>query len=245
MKNFVFASILMFGMSPCFAGTESGGGGGVVYVDGQPRLMDLFTMVSAADQLPWSAVTLGHRQENNRSRLVITAQNIEDVKQDYASFGLAITTLETWSKLPMDTISHSVLLAFRKPLTWEFTPLPLSAPPFYLAPSIPDSSITEVAAFYSTEARRVSLSIPVWNQLNLQDQAGLLIHEVLRKVQLSYGNGYDDETLQRATAIYLMCKPTGRLNYYLFYLLNNSPASADRIYGAFDAFIAKECRRLP
>jgi hypothetical protein len=230
-------------------GTESGGGGGVVWIDSnRPILMDFYTIIKTASELPVLVQNSSYIDDTKTAPISISDENEAAVKAENTAFAYAIDTLEKWKKLPFDSMSFFVLISFRNPLQWSFTDNTLEAPPFYLAANLPSHSPTEVSAYYlkkTINTFSVTISRNIWNQMKLLDQAGLLIHETLRQMQIGFGNGYNDESLQRATAIYSLCKPTGRLNYYMFYLLNNSPKEADRIYGSFDQFIEKECKRLP
>lgn len=220
-------------------GTESSGGGGVVVLEGGPVLLDHFTLLDdAAKLLP-----------DPRPKSTIPCAGtlpfvVGDGMSSDVAFDEAQAILRDWANLPNDVMSYSVARAMQSPLHWSFTDHPLEAPAMYLAPSLPKGKV-EVAAFYHYSREtggQVWLQRLIWNQLLLRDQVGLVLHETLRQVQLGYKNGYDDEALQRATAIYLTCRPVGRLNYYMFYVLNNSPEMADRIYGDFASFVKKECR---
>lgn len=54
----------------------------------------------------------------------------------------------------------------------------------------------------------VNISIPEWNKLGRQSQAGLLIHEGLRQLQLLYQLGGSDFQLERLTPLILYGNPT-------------------------------------
>jgi hypothetical protein len=227
-------------------GTESGGGGGVSYVGlPYPVLMDYFTIVKSVEELP---VSQGEPSRiKSETRFSITSLNEEEIKKSNPAFGLALGTISHWSKLPFDVMSYAVSAAFEMPLEWSFTNKVISAPPFYGAPSLPKNAKNVVAAYYlHTPGANIVVSISrnLWNQMQLNDQAGLLIHEALRNLQIGFKMDYNDQSLQRATAIYQLCKPTGRLNYYMHYILVNSPEKADQIYGSFDSFIQQECRMI-
>jgi hypothetical protein len=240
-KVFFFS---LFAVFQAYAGGDSGGGGGVVIINSMPVLMDFFTIVKSFDELPKVQMYPSHLE--SETSFLINSKNDHSIRNSNASFNKALSTLSLWSDLPMDTMSYLVESAFYGPLIWKFTDHSISAPPFYFAENLPKGSVTQVAAHYTKtmESEQVEISRETWNQMDLLSQSGLLIHEALRQVQFGFKNGYNDETLQRSAAIYSLCKPTGRLNYYLFYLLNNSPKEADKIYGPFDSFINSECKRL-
>lgn len=230
-------------------GTESGGGGGVVWIDSnRPVLMDFFTIIPTILNLPKSTSELAsHIETATAAPLSITSENEAEITESNPAFAKSISILEQWRKMPFDSMSYLVLISLKFPLRWNYTDESLSAPPFYIAPNLPVGKKIEVVAYYSKSASApadVWISRIIWNQMSLDNQVALLIHETLRQVQIGFGNGYNDESLQRVTSIYFLCKPTGRLNYYMFYLLNNSPKNADKIYGTFNTFIEKECKRI-
>lgn len=220
-----------------FAGGESGGGGGVVRLANGPVLMDHFIVVDDA-----SEIRRGNPGVPVHSPVTLGRKSIFSVD----AFSRADSIIKKWSELRYDSLSNLVQTALHSTVNWSFVDTEITAPPFYLSPSIPQESSVEVAAFYQysgPKSVKVNFRRSIWNELSLEDQSGLVLHETLRQVQIGFGNGFDDEALQRATAIYLLCRPTARLNYYLFYVLSNSPATADKIYGSFRTFFAGECRK--
>ena len=245
MKNLwslLFVSLL----SIAHAGTESGGGGGVVWINSNPVLMDYFTMIDSVDELPESALNEASRVTKDKI-LQLNSQNETEVYNSNKAFSQLRDILDRWSKLNFNIMSFTIDMATRSPLQWRFTNEALNVPPFYLSPSIPAGSTVEPAAYYqmiTPKEVEIKLNRKIWNQMDLNSQTGLLFHEALRQVQIGFKHGFDDQALQRSTAIYLMCEPTDRLNYYMFYVLNNSPKDADKIYGPFRQFVESECRRI-
>ena len=228
-------------------GTESGGGGGIAWVGLKyPVLMDYFTIYKSVNELPVLNKE-PFRVDTNGELSFFIKDNQEEIYNSNPAFKSAHNILMKWQQIPYDVMSFSVAVAMSSP-KWIFTEKELHAPPFYIASAIPEDALVEVAAYYQfnkpLKQIEVQISKRLWNQMQLNDQTGLVLHESLRHLQLGFGNGYEDETLQRVTAIYLSCKPNGRLNYYMSYLLNNSVATADELYGSFDNVIAKSCERL-
>lgn len=217
------------------AGTESGGGGGVVWIKSQPVLMDHFAIIDSVDGLP----------ERSQSTQPILEDIHIRVREETSipAFKIANQILDRWSALQMDVMSYNVKLALTSSTQWVLKDARLVAPPFYLAPSIPQYSVIEAVAYYHTLDAKVQIDRSIWNKMDLRDQSGLIIHESLRHVQLGFKHSFDDESLQRATAVYLNCVPTRRLNYYMFYVLNNTPEMADLIYGPFKKFFHSECEK--
>lgn len=214
-----------------YSGTESGGGGGVVWINSRPVLTDYFTMVDSISEIP-----IGNIENSSVSDVKSTKAFLESKK-----------ILNNWSKFFLDTMPVTVKLAMDSNLRWEFVDTELKAYSFFLEPTIPaDNKIEAVAYYHFHSASNVSVKInrSIWDQMDLLGQTGLVIHETLRQVQVGWRHGFDDQALQRATAIYLMCQPTNRLNYYMFYVLNNSPEMADKVYGSFKNFVKHECRRI-
>lgn len=214
-----------------YAGTESGGGGGVVWVNSRPVLMDYFTMIDKVEEIPMGEVKITNDSDVKSSPAFLNAQKI----------------LEKWSGLQFVVMSSIVKMGMESSLHWSFVDTEVKAPAFYLAPAIPEGSKVETVAYYHYNSRKevgVQINQSLWEQLDLQSQTGLILHEALREVQIGWKSGFDDQALQRSTVIYLMCHPTNRLNYYMFYVLNNSPEIADKIYGPFRTFIEQECRRI-
>jgi hypothetical protein len=229
------------------AGTESGGGGGVIWIDSHPVLLDYFHVLKLGDKSPYLQVSKvdGKLPESPFS---FDESNVQDIKKINPAFKLALETLDKWQALPLDTISVMVRGAFEAPLLWNFTHKELTAPVFFRPPMILPNDPISVAAYYSMKKDQrsfiVNVYLPIWNKMNLLSQSGLLIHETLRQVQIGIANNFSEEALQQATVIYMMCKPKARLNYYLSFVLTNGPEAAKRIYGDFNQILAKSCDQV-
>ena len=227
-----------------YAGAESGGGGGVVFLGETPVLMDYFTILDDVNNIPSS--DKGQPVSKDSLEVLITSENESNIRLNFKAFDKAFDVLDRWSSKSSGIISTMVRIGMESPVKWSFVDHQLDAPPFFIPKAMPEGLKTKVAAFYSNQMgnTKVSINKTLWNQLTLNDQTGLLIHEALRQTQIGMKNQFDDESLQRATAIYLLCNPSDRLNYYLFYVLSNNASSADSIYGPFYSFIKNECRRI-
>lgn len=242
--KFALLLALSFNILPAFPGTESGGGGGVVIINNKPVLMDVFTILNHDDTLP----NLGEPSYIQETQtLSISKENRDKILKSNNAFKTATQIVEKWLKLDMGTMNTVVNVSMLQPLRWSFVDHEVEAPPFYLAQGLPINAKTEVAAyyhFYDQKNVEVQINRLKWNEMDLLSQSGLILHETLRQVQIGLQGRFDDEALQRVTALYTLCKPVRRLNYYMFYLLANSPERADKIYGDFNSLVQTECKGI-
>lgn len=204
-----------------FAGTESGGGGGVVFNSSKPVLIDFYQM-------------------NNFS-----LNDYEKTNTDNA-FDLAKEILDLWQNLPLDNMSLLVKSSLNGPVKWKLTDRPLKAFDHHRPMNLSDRERIETAAYYSMDNRvyQVNIFRPIWEQMDIKNQTGLIIHESLRHVQLGIKTHFNEETLQQATVIYMTCKPSARLNFYLKFILQNDTKMAEKIYGSFDQILSQSCQRI-
>lgn len=221
-------------------GPESGGGGGVVYVNGEPKLIDFYNIQHRSDQLA--------RMYSKNHSSFFEAPNTFSFERytpvNDPAFLLVLDIFNKWSGLPYDSIGLFINSAIFKPVIWSFTDESVIAPKFYRPLFLPSDLEIKTAAYYLKHDRsyQVRISRDIWNKLSIQDQAGLLIHETLRHVQIGLSFGFDDEALQKATAIMLTCKPKVKLDQYLFFLLNNRRDLAEKRFETFDV-LTHECWR--
>lgn len=249
MKSLNLLLILSTLITPSFAheGTGSGGGGGTVLVNSRPVLLDYFHVLKSTDESDYLSLSKLNAIQNPVSFEFKNREKTKDIRNQIPAFDFALSTLEKWQDLPMDTISSTTIGVFMAPLEWSFTNDKLLEPHFFIPPFAPTESKVMTAAYYSMTSKgnfSVKIHLPLWNEMNLLNQSGLLIHEALRQMQIGLMSDFSDEALQQATVIYMMCKPKSRLNYYLFYVLMNGPELARKAYGNFDDILAKSCERL-
>lgn len=221
-------------------GPESGGGGGVVFIQNQPQLTDFFTIVNSAEIVRQAFANQPPSYiEKEISVSFETSASMKDI-----AFVLAASILSKWSQLPFDTMGLWINIAMTSPVVWEFTDQKIMAPKFYRPDLLPKNSEIITAAYYSQKLKTytVHISRAIWNQLSLENQVGLLIHESLRHIQIGISFSFDDEALQKATAMMMTCKPRVKHDQYLFYLLNNRRDLAKKYFEPFEQ-LTNECWR--
>lgn len=215
------------------AGVESGGGGGVLFRNSRPVLIDFFN------------IDFNFRDQDFFRDKIASRLSETQIRNTHSAFDLAFQILQPWQKLSYDIAGLTVLTAFYHPVQWSFVDKELQAPPVFLPKGISSSEKIQIAAYYSAAPHQftVEISKPIWNQMGILSQAGLLIHESLRHLQIGLSRSFDEQTLQQATSILVMCEPKGRLSYYLQYLFMNRSDLAQALYGNFEDLMKSDCRR--
>lgn len=248
------ALLLVFSMciSTEFAqskGTESGGGGGVVFRNSSYILLDFLNIdPEFQDSTAFQNLKASQIKKVTGSVIGINSANEDQIRTENQAFDLALKTIALWENFEFETMAGRIHSSFMFPLQWSFTNNELHVPNLFLPEAIKENEKSQVkaAAYYLKDALdnyTVQISIPIWDQMGIWSQAGLLIHESLRQIQIGWSTQYDEKTLQRATAVLVMCKPEAKLNYYLMYLLRNRSDLAQQIYGEFDSMISNHCQR--
>lgn len=222
-------------------GKDSGGGGVVLQVESNFVLVDVLNILGLQEAL---AVSSG---VGDRQAAIGPAFKIGDTPSANESFRTAGELMYGWE--------FAILAqAGFKTTYWEFADFINRRTQFYSPVNIPNST-PMLAAYYSTNLTpkngRVSLSKDtyykviinreLWNQLSTFSQVGLIVHETLRQVQFGFLGRYNDEILQKVTAMMLLCKPTPEANRFLFLALSNMIAIAESQIGSYSEF-TKNCR---
>lgn len=240
LRQFLIASMMLILPVSAIAqdGPESGGGGGVVYTAAGPRLVDFYNVGGAESYLQ-------NKYAGRSSSQIVAPLRLSFERRDQVTdpaFREVLQVFNSWSEIPFDTIGALIHMAIYKPLIWDFTSGSVSAPASYRPSQLPPEFSINPAAFYLKRERsfHVRLNLPIWNQLPLPDQTGLLIHETLRHVQIGLSRNFDDEALQKATAMLMLCKPGVKLNQYLFFLLNNRRDLAESRFESYET-LTREC----
>lgn len=190
------AWIIIFALfGPCNVLARGGGtdgGGSVFYVDRRPILLDLLVAnVSFRDSIPGI---------NLRSRLGGWADFDTVVPSDQPVMEEVAKRLHRWGNGPAVLQIEKAIVATEFWSTNGTLPLPESAyfiPP-HLKNAIPSEKLVTVAAYKSGSYGGAAFSAPIYNQMGLESQVGLWVHEALRTIQraeASIDDGNEDETL--------------------------------------------------
>lgn len=224
-------------------GPESGGGGGVVKINQTWHLVDYFLLPETLPQIQaWDLTVRADRVDAASKEPLEFYQENQTINNK--AFSLALTILEEWAALPFDRLAALMLGSLQNPLRWAFVDEELFSFPPYRPPALePDTPILTAANYTIVphELFLVRLSRRLWNEMPLYQQTGLIIHEILRQVQFGKQSYFNDESLQKATAIYMLCKPSIKLNQYAFFLTLDSEALAIERLGTFSD-ITQNCR---
>lgn len=246
MSYYLTLVVLITISSTGFAGNSSGGGGGVLYGKAKPVLVDLLNIDPDFEDtdahLKWNS----SRLDQSPSKIGLTRNNESQVRAGNSAFDLALTIIEKWETKFLDITAGTIHTAFMLPLNWTYTEKELSAAESYLPlPTILRENI-KTAAYYDKNDRNYSVQISrkIWNELGIISQAGLLVHETFRHLQIGWSNQFDEESLQKATALIMMCEPHSSINLYLFYVTQNRSDLATLLVGNFDDVIKKYCKRV-
>lgn len=220
------------------AGPRTGGGGGSVVILGKPRLVDFLN-------IPESHSYLDKKYKNLTPSFIDSITTLSFESSGFpndAAFVLAQSTFDQWSRLPYDYIGLLINTGLFKPVSWHFVDSEMPASDHFRPAALDSTHSIQTTAYYLMKDRAfdVFISRSLWNNLPLADQAGLLIHESLRHIQIGFSLSFDDESLQRATAILMSCRPTITLDQYLFFLLQNRRDLADARFERFE-ILTKDC----
>lgn len=232
LKRILILLFLVFIMLPLLAvGPESGGGGGVVYLHREFHLVDYFN-------IPEAQKILQNRYRSTRPSIV--AREFADSFVSKAQISdpaiiAAVDILSQWSNLPYDLMGFAISRALYQPVKWSFTDLELQAPHSYRPSQLLSGAQVLTAAYYEKvqQEYKIKISRKIWNQLNIQDQIGLIVHEILRHIQLSRQVHFSDEALQKATALLLICKPSIARSQYLWRLLVDTANATENLNSKF------------
>lgn len=222
-------------------GGESSGGGGVVDAGGTPVLVDFINLSKSLQESSLNSTLANSFIPHESSQPFFFDPSA--VPTDPA-FHCAHQTLLNWQAVPFGTVSFLVNFALEAPLQWSFTDKIKQHPFFYRPKNLDPNLEILTAAFYVFQKPKlftVQINRMTWNKMNLYSQAGLLIHEILRHVQIGIGNDFNDEMLQKATAIFMSCQPSVKLDQYLNLIISNQADLAESRFGDFDSII-KACK---
>jgi hypothetical protein len=209
-----------------YAGTESGGGGTSVVFDGQRVAIDLLMMPDFIS--------------TNKSKEV-------------DAFAMANDILMRWGLLETALESHILADASSTKTSsvdwqWVAQALPL-AHRYYLSYDmrLKISDIKTVAYYTKFEGKSViQISKPSFEELPLQSQIAIVIHETIRHRQIGWdknNNAFNEKILQQAAAILTNCQPKNRLSMFINFLFSSQPELAEKNFGTFETATQKYCVR--
>lgn len=227
------------------SGGESGGGGGTIYGKNGPVLVD-FLNVNPEFKDTTQYKTWKASRVHQPSQILITRENESLVREQNSAFDLALSIIEKWESQFLDISAGIIHTAFMSPVSWNFTASDLTAPDSFLpVPGMKRTNI-KIAAYYKKFGKNFSVQVSnkVWNDLGILSQAGLLIHESLRHQQIGWSDNFDEESLQKATALLMLCEPQSSINQYLFYTTKNRSDLANSLVGSFDEILKQYCKRV-
>lgn len=219
--SILFVTIFLTSVSARPIGTESGGGGTVYKgIDGNWKLLD-FKGFKYKESYFYSILNKTHFSVVE-TRFYLEEKSKEPVFQQVKNI------LDLWGGIKLDIFSGYLNMAIDN-LNFEFT-----------NSSLPKE---QYAAYYhktSPNIFQVFISNQKWNKMSGFDQAGLLIHEIYRQIQIGNEFRFNDRALKKATALTVFCKPSIRLSSYIFYLIMDE-AYASKIYGSFNHYMEEKC----
>jgi hypothetical protein len=231
-----------FGSSDCKTpemrrGTESSGGGGTILLNSTGgTLIDLLwiapefreTVFDTASFVPAATqVTLA------------PTDRLTPLEADPA-LRQAQVVLTRWGLVHYDPVTTPTLssgLFF--PTIWSFTDEALCGTPSKSFK--PTEGSLKLGAYYLKNNFEIKIYRPLWNKMGLKSQAGLILHENIRYMQIGLERNFDEETLEQVTALLVMCEPTTTIARYIDFLLVNRKKSAESVFGSFEQ-IAKQCQ---
>ncbi len=198
------AALTVFGyMSVAFAGGAATGGGSVcvnpAVNDGHPELLDL--VLADQPELIDNPYTGTRLRETKVAEA--TFADIINLHNNRA-YQYALARLQAWERRPDSKYSMALVEEGLKSIQFMITPLkirPLSR--VYL----PEGAACQRSNLHTAilfDNGFLYISLPEWNSLGILSQAGLLIHESLRNVQILQQLDGTDADLERLTAKILM-----------------------------------------
>ena len=216
-------------------GVESGGAGTVLMENDRATLLDfLWIDRNFRDTRPDTASFIATPRTliYNRYEGIVSVPDI--------AFTRAFNILGRWQKIDQSvTLSPSLEFGVLKPTTWLFSDEAVCRPADKLAQQDPRLDL-KVAAYYLKDRYQVNILRPLWNKMGLKSQAGLIIHESLRHVQIGLKREFTEDVLQKATALLVLCEPKPILSRYIQHILNNNSDLAQENFGTYPE-ILQEC----
>ena len=196
------------------SGPETGGGGNIVLTNGQLVLLDFYNFQDTN--------ALSRLIEKKQVSLLLSAF-------PYSMVDSASDKSRPLSTSPANYIYLSEILINKwglssdwnlnaidgqKParrqlqkISWSFVDRLETGSAYFTPRFLPQNFRIEQAAYYTAAQKEVKISGVIWSNLNFSNRLGLIIHEKLRQVQLTFGYAMDDQLLQKITVLAIVCKP--------------------------------------
>jgi hypothetical protein len=152
--------------------------------------------------------------------------------------------LNEWNSSSFAISSQSLLISMDN-VRWEYVDEPLPKANRYFPVDVSEDSEWFTVAYYTKTRRRVQIWRDGFSQLNGISQVALFVHEALRDIQIGWAknnDGFNEEALQEATAIYVLCKASYTLSQYINFILANKKEAAIQSFGPTPVVIKKFCR---
>lgn len=165
------------------------GGGSVVFIEKKPVLLDLFiasqkSLKKFSDKHKYKIHNENGELDQFELKLIDNSQSVKSMLvQHQPAFSLVQKKLNRWKKsspLLVDAIFKVI-----PSLEWFVTNQRLKDIETIVNPKNLMNLKLTTAAAYITKFRGTVISVPIWNALGELSQAGLIIHEALRHIQLS------------------------------------------------------------
>ena len=187
------------------SGPETGGGGNIIFAEGQLSLLDFFNLQNVTQFKNF--VEAKHAQHvaalNTLSIANLTTAPSPALQQTAGTLiGYSEILMKQWG-LTSERNSNTLADQRHQPapaplrINWVFVDKIKSDAAYYRPRFLPQSYQIEKAAFYSIRGREVQISRYIWAQLGFPDRLGLIVHEKLRQIQLTFGFIVDESALLR------------------------------------------------
>ncbi|MCB0385676.1 MAG: hypothetical protein KDD43_09800 [Bdellovibrionales bacterium] len=168
-------------------------------------------------------------------------------------YTLAKIILNAWTQTDFSVGSIQAQAAFSS-VDWYYTrelPSEISVgyDKFYIPETLRSHSLQpKLIAYYRGRPHDFQVQIieEEFKALELVSQVALVLHETLRHVQIGFGleveDYFSEMNLQKATAIYLFCKPSVRWGSYLLFLMSPKAHLLEQFHGPEQPYFEKHCQ---
>jgi hypothetical protein len=233
--NFVWPQSVLAGEGS--EGPGSGGGGGVIAIESKYYLIDFLNIMTLEELLKIS--TKPGDFQKQASKREFTLKRNSEIQN--SSFKKAQDIFAKWQSLPFGLGAPLMDGGFYEPLRWSFVDGLNKTAKYFNPQFLPSEAKVATAAYYTNYGRAnftINIERSIWNQMSEMNQVGLIVHEGLRNLQFITLGSFDDEALQKVTAILILCKPSIKLSQYMMLLTLNQPALAEQRMGSFESVTA-------